>query len=75
MDNVSFNEPQYRRNVSSSAKPSFLSNLVIRMGLAKDPQGAQRILFILFVIAAVAAIIVIWTGSGSSVQLNPDVPA
>ena len=61
MDNIRFEEAsQYGRSVSNLEKRSWLSNIVIKIGLAKDNAGAQRVLLIVLVIT-IAAIIAVWT--------------
>jgi hypothetical protein len=61
MDNIRFEEDsQYGRSVSNLEKRSWLSNIVIKIGLAKDNAGAQRVLLIVLVIT-IAAIIAVWT--------------
>jgi hypothetical protein len=61
MDDIRFeDDAQYGRSVSGLDKPSWLSNIVIKIGLAKDNAGAQRVLLIVLVIT-IAAIIAVWT--------------
>ena len=56
MPDVSFNEPQYRgaQRVSRNTK---LESMVMRMGLAKDGQGAQRVLLITAIVFAALAVV------------------
>ncbi|MBP6860588.1 MAG: hypothetical protein KBC38_03460 [Candidatus Pacebacteria bacterium] len=57
MANVSFNEPQYR-SVQRGNRSSFLANMAIKMGLAKDDAGAQKALIVIaaLVLAATVAV-------------------
>jgi len=60
MNNIQFNEePQYARPVGSE-KLSWLANLVIKTGLAKDNASAQKVLLVVLVIT-IAAIVAVWT--------------
>lgn len=57
MPDVSFNEPQYRgsQRVSRNTK---LESMVMRMGLAKDGQSAQRVLLVAAIVFGVLAVLV-----------------
>lgn len=46
MAQISFNEPQYGARTARTAR-SYMSQLVMRAGLAKTPQGAQTILLLI----------------------------
>ena len=59
MSDIRFEEPQYNRPISGSERPSWLANLVIKAGLAKDNAGAQKVLIVVLIIT-IAAIVAIW---------------
>ena len=72
MDTVQFNEePKYARQDFDSEKPSWLANMVIRTGLAKNNAGAQKVLLVVFLLAVLATIL-IWIPWGS---LSSSAPA
>jgi hypothetical protein len=55
MANVSFNEPQYDAARARPQKQSLLTRLVLALGLAKTPAGAQTVLLIVAIASIVAA--------------------
>lgn len=55
MSDVSFNEPTYASARPRPQKQSLLTRLMFSVGLAKTEAGAQRVLLIIAVVAAVAA--------------------
>lgn len=58
---VSFDEePQYQAPVSS--KKGGLSSLVIRLGLATDEQGAQKMLLAIAVIGVILSVAILFFG-------------
>jgi len=66
MADVQYQEPQYGgRPRSFDPKRSWLTKITINTGLAKDDEGAQRVLLILGVVMIVIAV-AIWKFSGSS---------
>ena len=58
MANISFHEPQYGSKPSSGPKRSWLTNLVIKAGLAKDDAGAQKVLIIILIVVVIAIVVV-----------------
>jgi hypothetical protein len=59
MSNVTFEEPEYNRNATSRPqKISFLTDLTIKTGLAKDEAGAQRVMLIVTVVVVLLAVAV-----------------
>lgn len=57
MANIQFQEPQYNAPLATP-KRSWLTNLVLKAGLAKDDAGAQKVLLIVLVIIIIATILV-----------------
>lgn len=54
---VQFNEPEYSaRPKAQERKPSFLTSLVIRAGLAKDERSARPVLLIVLAVLVVATL-------------------
>jgi hypothetical protein len=60
MADIQFDEPQYGQPSGAPSKRSFLTNLVINWGLAKDDASAQRTLLIILVVVIIA-IVLVWT--------------
>ena len=56
MSDVSFNEPTYGPAKVRARKPSLLTRLVFSLGLAKTEAGAQRVLLIIALVSAGAAV-------------------
>lgn len=52
---VEFDEPASVMSVRGEKRPSFLSRMVMKLGLAKTPGGAQFILFIIGLILIITA--------------------
>jgi len=76
MSNIQFDEEsRYARPLFNSEKRSWLANLVIKTGLAKDSAGAQKVLLVVFMLAVLGTIF-IWWPSGTSPTSNsvPVVP-
>lgn len=60
MADIQFQDPQYGPPAAGSGpRRSWLTNLVLKTGLATDDAGAQKVLLITLVIVIVA-IIAIW---------------
>jgi hypothetical protein len=71
MAELKFNEEEpFHIQPSATAKPSLLTTLIIRTGLAKDAAGAQRVLLVVLVLA-LAAIIVLLLPRGPR---SPEIP-
>lgn len=69
---VEFNDQQ---NVRVVEKRDGLSNMVIKMGLAKDKKSAQMVLLIVAVVAAAIALFFIFSGgSEPSAQEGAPLP-
>jgi hypothetical protein len=67
MADVSFNEPQYNSARARPQQQSLLTRFVLSLGLAKTPAGAQTVLLIVAIVAAVAAVgIYLFTNAPSS---------
>ena len=64
-ENIRFDEPEYMRSTALD-KPSWLSSLVIKVGLAKDNAGAQKVLLVVLVLVVLATVIVLWVSNASS---------
>ena len=58
MADLQFNEEQQYARPTPTRKPSFMTGLVMRSGLAKDEAGAQRVLLIVLVLVILAIIAV-----------------
>ncbi len=58
MANIQFQEPQYGSNSPSGPRRSWLTNLVIKLGLAKDDAGAQKALIGVLVVVIIAIIVI-----------------
>ena len=56
---VEFNEPSTQRRSNPNRKASFLSNLIIKMGLAKTAQGAQLGMLAIAVLALVCTYVLL----------------
>lgn len=69
MANISFNEPHYGTRMARGSR-SYLSDLVIRAGLAKTQGGAQAVLL---VIAVLCIAIAMWVVSSSMSTPLPSV--
>ncbi len=63
MPNVEFNEPSYATPYARQKQGSFISNLVVKTGLAKDEAGAQKVLLVIFILVIIAAVLVWWFGA------------
>lgn len=74
MADISFNEPQYK-NASRPGRGSFLSSLAIKSGLAKDEQGAQRVLLVAAILIAAFAVGVYVFAYPTPTTLPPDDPS
>lgn len=72
MSGVEFNEPQLARTYPVAQKNSLLVRFVMGMGLAKDAQGAQRVLIIVALLLMGVALYVFFTGVFGSVQAPPN---
>ncbi|MBA3789509.1 hypothetical protein H0X32_03945 [Patescibacteria group bacterium] len=59
-NNVEFNDPSYARPLARQNKGSFLSKMVISMGLAKDEASAQKALIGVLVVVLVLTAAVWW---------------
>lgn len=69
MTNIQFEEPQYTAPTAArSDKPSLLSSLVIKCGLARDTASAQNVLVI---VLAVVVALTVWINWPSSPNLGP----
>ncbi len=68
MADIQFEEPVYAKSPESVKKPSQLSGLLIKTGLAKDDAGAQKVLLMVLV---VVVILIIWINWPSSPDLGP----
>lgn len=65
MSEVEFHEPAYGSPAPATRKESALSRLVMKLGLASDEKGAQRVLLVV-ALAAIAAAVAFALSSGSS---------
>jgi len=70
MADIQFNEPLYARPIAGRNRLPWLTGLVIRSGLARDEQGAQKVLLIVLVLAVAGIVWFAWPGGLTS----PDVP-
>ena len=73
MANLQFEEEQYELPAAVAQKPSWLSGLVIRTGLAQDEAGAQRVLLVALALIIVAIVAVNLFSGGSSAAPAPSV--
>ncbi|MHB8710669.1 MAG: hypothetical protein ACYC6X_03960 [Minisyncoccota bacterium] len=62
MDNIQFSEDSQARPAFNSDKTSWLANLAIKAGLAKDNAGAQKVLVGVLVFVVLATILVWFHG-------------
>ncbi len=67
MADLQFEEEQYEVPAAVARKPSWLSGLVIRTGLAQDEAGAQKVLLIVLALTIVAILAMNLFSGGSSV--------
>ena len=70
MADIQFQEPQYGRSAISGPARSWLTNLVISTGLAKDAAGAQKVLVVILILAILGIIAVVASAGGAS----PEIP-
>ncbi len=68
MSDIQFNDQDYQMSPAQmrSNKPSWLTRLVLSTGLAKDSEGVERVLLILFGIVVLLIVWVNWPSSGGS---------
>ncbi|MHB8660347.1 MAG: hypothetical protein ACYC75_00185 [Minisyncoccota bacterium] len=74
MDNppgVQFDEPEYARPAAFQKGPSGIIGLVIKLKLAKDEAGAQKVLLIVIVVCVLIMIAVWWSSTSSAPALVP----
>ena len=77
MADIQYDEQEYVRPASSAPisasydRPSWLAGAVIKLGLAHDNNGAQKVLGIVVVVVVVLTLIVLWSGSGSVAEPPP----
>ncbi|HQU08017.1 MAG: hypothetical protein B7X04_03450 [Parcubacteria group bacterium 21-54-25] len=71
-------ESQFARPLSRSARRSALVRLVINTHLAKDDQGAERVLLVIAVLAVIAALWIafatFWAPAAPPPTLPPGLP-
>lgn len=63
MSNVQFDDQQQFQTVK---KKGGLTQMIIKMGLAKDAKGAQMVMLIVAVVAAAVALFFVFAGGGSA---------
>ncbi|MCX6739144.1 MAG: hypothetical protein NT098_03805 [Candidatus Parcubacteria bacterium] len=66
--------PQYEPNYSvarSSSSGGWLVRLVVKSGLAKGEQGAERVLLIFFCVCLIITFFILFRGGGSSFSSTP----
>lgn len=68
MANVQFDDQQTTYTVQ---KKNGLTEMIIKTGLAKDTKGAQVVLLIIAIIAAVIGLFFIFSGGGSDGAVPP----
>lgn len=74
MPDVQFNDPWYAKKLRSSAAPTGMAGLMIKLGFAKDAAGAQRALLVIAGLIAILAIVVFMYAMPSSQPLIEEVP-
>lgn len=70
---IKFQEPGYARPLAGP-KRSWLTSLVIKVGLAKDERGAQKVLLIILALAIIGIVLIFVLGLGGG-QTKPPVPS
>lgn len=75
MADIQFDEPSYAPTHVVAVRYSWLTNLVIRTGLASDEAGAQKMLLVVLIVAVIATIGVLWFGGGASTKQSNTIPA
>ena len=76
MGNIQFNddELQYARPAFNSYKISWFAKFIIKIGLAKDNAGAQKVLLVVLVLVVLATVVVLWTSNAPSSSPQPPIP-
>ena len=74
MVDIQFDEQQFEQPRAAAGKPSWLSGLVIKSGLAKDEASAQRALLIILVLAIILIVVIFMMGSGGSAPTAAKLP-
>lgn len=59
-EQIKFDESQYAYAMNQKT-PSGIPGLVVRLGLAKDEEGAQKVLLVIFVVCVVATIAIFYS--------------
>ena len=69
MTDIQFNEPEYTSRPAPAPKRSYLSNLVIKSGLARDDAGAQKALLVIFCIVVALIVGINWPSDFSTTEV------